>query len=139
MKDLHTFGELIQGNKIVIPKIQRDYVQGSNAQQEKRDEFLAVLLDHLVSGKEYHLDFIFDQDIAISSHYTFNWPVTPPIALTSYPELVDSRTLRVHLQEDALSGSLVHPIQIGAGSVINKQFVGCGNIYLQYTVTGNVP
>ncbi len=88
---------------------------------------------------QYHLDFIFDQDIAISSHYTFNWPVTPPIALTSYPELVDSRTLRVHLQEDALSGSLVHPIQIGAGSVINKQFVGCGNIYLQYTVTGNVP
>lgn len=59
MKDLHTFGELIQGNKIVIPKIQRDYVQGSNAQQEKRDEFLAVLLDHLVSGKEYHLDFIY--------------------------------------------------------------------------------
>lgn len=54
MKDLHTFGELIRENKIVIPKIQRDYVQGSNAQQEKRDEFLAVLLDHLVSDKEYH-------------------------------------------------------------------------------------
>lgn len=59
MKDLHTFGELIRENKIVIPKIQRDYVQGSNAQQEKRDEFLAVLLDHLVSDKEYHLDFIY--------------------------------------------------------------------------------
>lgn len=59
MKDLHTFGELIRENKIVIPKIQRDYVQGSNAQQEKRDDFLAVLLDHLVSDKEYHLDFIY--------------------------------------------------------------------------------
>lgn len=59
MKDLHTFGELIRDNKIVIPKIQRDYVQGSNAQQEKRDEFLAVLLDHLVSDTEYHLDFIY--------------------------------------------------------------------------------
>lgn len=59
MKDLHTFGELIRENKIVIPKIQRDYVQGSNAQKEKRDEFLAVLLDHLVSDTEYHLDFIY--------------------------------------------------------------------------------
>lgn len=59
MKDLHTFGELIRENKIVIPKIQRDYVQGSNAQQEKRDEFLAVLLGHLVSDTEYHLDFIY--------------------------------------------------------------------------------
>lgn len=59
MKELHTFGELVRENKIVIPKIQRDYVQGSNAQQEKRSEFLDVLLEHLASGTEYHLDFIY--------------------------------------------------------------------------------
>lgn len=59
MKELHTFGDLVHENKIVIPKIQRDYVQGSNAQQEKRDEFLNVLLEHLSSSTEYHLDFIY--------------------------------------------------------------------------------
>lgn len=59
MKELHTFGELVREYKIVIPKIQRDYVQGSNAQQEKRSEFLDVLLEHLASGTEYHLDFIY--------------------------------------------------------------------------------
>lgn len=59
MKELHTFGELVSENKIVIPKIQRDYVQGSDAQQEKRGEFLEVLLEHLASGTEYHLDFIY--------------------------------------------------------------------------------
>ena len=59
MKELHTFGELVSENKIVIPKIQRDYVQGSDAQQEKRGEFLDVLLEHLASGTEYHLDFIY--------------------------------------------------------------------------------
>ena len=59
MKELHNFGALVHENKIVIPKIQRDYVQGSNAQQEKRDEFLNVLLEHLSSGTEYHLDFIY--------------------------------------------------------------------------------
>lgn len=59
MKELHTFGDLVRENKIVIPKIQRDYVQGSNAQKEKRDEFLEVLLEHLAEGTEYHLDFIY--------------------------------------------------------------------------------
>lgn len=59
MKELHNFGDLVRENKIVIPKIQRDYVQGSNAQQEKRDEFLNVLLEHLSSNTEYHLDFIY--------------------------------------------------------------------------------
>lgn len=88
---------------------------------------------------QYHLDFIFDQDIIISSNFTFNWPISAPLAYSIYPELIDNRTLRVYLQEDALSGPLSHYIQIGAGSVINKQFVDCGNIYLKYTVTGNVP
>lgn len=72
MKDLHTFGELIRENKIVIPKIQRDYVQGSNAQQEKRDEFLAVLLDHLVSDKEYHWILSMVQE-ALTKENFFRW------------------------------------------------------------------
>lgn len=106
----------------------------------------SVTFDSRVPGTEgtvpvgqYHLDFIFDQDIIITGDYSFNWPVTAPLGIVLGPQLVDSRTLRVSIQEDVLSGSLVHPIQIGAGSVINKQFVGCGNIYLQYTVTGDVP
>ena len=59
MNELHNFADIVSANKIVIPKIQRDYVQGSDTQQEKRDEFLAVLLEHLATGTEYHLDFIY--------------------------------------------------------------------------------
>ncbi|MCS2893864.1 hypothetical protein NXY11_04720 [Parabacteroides faecis] len=88
---------------------------------------------------QYHLDFIFDQDIIISNNFSLNWPVSAPVAIFISSEIVDNRTLRVHLQDDALTGPLTHPIQIGAGSVINKQFVECGNIYLIYTVTGDVP
>ena len=59
MNKLHNFADIISASKIVIPKIQRDYVQGSNAQQEKRDEFLTVLLEHLATDTDYHLDFIY--------------------------------------------------------------------------------
>jgi len=59
MKTMYTFGELVSKNKIVIPKIQRDYVQGGDDQQEKRCEFSDVLLEHLAFGTDYHLDFIY--------------------------------------------------------------------------------
>lgn len=49
-----------QVNKtIVIPRIQRDYVQGSENNIKKRDEFIKVIFDVLKEGRHYNLDFIY--------------------------------------------------------------------------------
>jgi len=47
-------------HKIEIPLIQRDYVQGSNLQSKKRNEFIDSLFDALLyEGKPCELDFIY--------------------------------------------------------------------------------
>lgn len=46
-------------HKIEIPLIQRDYVQGSNFQSKKRDEFIDSLFDALLEKKSCELDFIY--------------------------------------------------------------------------------
>ena len=47
-------------HKIEIPLIQRDYVQGSNLQSKKRNEFVDSLFDALLDeGKPCELDFIY--------------------------------------------------------------------------------
>jgi hypothetical protein len=45
--------------KIEIPIIQRDYAQGRKSTQEIRDEFLNTLFDHLSTGENIVLDFVY--------------------------------------------------------------------------------
>ena len=56
MKDFKTFA---QENKVRIPLIQRDYVQGSDTNAAKRDKFLEALLSALETGTPLSLDFIY--------------------------------------------------------------------------------
>lgn len=56
MKDFKTFA---QENKVRIPLIQRDYVQGSDMNAAKRDKFLEALLSALETGTPLSLDFIY--------------------------------------------------------------------------------
>lgn len=45
---INTFKQLAESNQITIPIIQRDYVQGADANAAKRDRFIIVLLNALV-------------------------------------------------------------------------------------------
>lgn len=59
-----------QVNKtIVIPRIQRDYVQGSVNNRKKRDEFIKVIFDVLKEGRHYNLDFIYGGTDSDNSQY----------------------------------------------------------------------
>ncbi len=44
---------------VAIPIIQRDYVQGSDNNAEKRDKFLESLLQALAEKTDYEIDFIY--------------------------------------------------------------------------------
>lgn len=57
----YTFRELIERYKIVVPKIQRDYVQGrKNATVEKnRKEFVEELVDAIKDDKAVSLNFVY--------------------------------------------------------------------------------
>lgn len=58
MADSYT--DFIKDKIVVIPVIQRDYVQGAERNREKREEFLTVLLGALKSaGGSVNLDFIY--------------------------------------------------------------------------------
>ena len=56
-----TFWNLISENKINIPIIQRDYAQGREEEETKRNRFLTSLYEHLVvlANKPLDLDFIY--------------------------------------------------------------------------------
>ena len=57
-----------------IPIIQRDYVQGSDAKAEKRDEFLRMILDGLMESTVaggMSLDFIYGTAYVYSGHKAF--------------------------------------------------------------------
>ena len=56
---INTFKQLAENNQITIPIIQRDYVQGADANATKRDRFITVLLNALKDKIERHLDFIY--------------------------------------------------------------------------------
>ncbi len=56
MKDFKSF---VQENKVRIPLIQRDYVQGADQNTDKRDKFLQALLSALKDGEKLSLDFIY--------------------------------------------------------------------------------
>ena len=43
LKNTYTFWELIENYRIVIPIIQRDYVQGRADEEDKREDFLEAL------------------------------------------------------------------------------------------------
>ncbi len=55
-----TFNKMLTDGEIVIPIIQRDYVQGSDKQEERRNEFVESLISTLASeNKSQNLDFIY--------------------------------------------------------------------------------
>lgn len=54
-----TYSEFIEKYIINIPAIQRDYVQGANANSTKRNEFLSVILGKLEKGEQLGLEFIY--------------------------------------------------------------------------------
>ena len=56
---MKNFKSFVQENRVRIPLIQRDYVQGADKNNDKRDKFLCSLLSALKEGKEYPLDFIY--------------------------------------------------------------------------------
>ena len=56
---INTFKQLAESNQITIPIIQRDYVQGADANAAKRDRFIIVLLNAIRDNKDRHLDFIY--------------------------------------------------------------------------------
>ena len=56
-----TFWNLIKEYKIVVPKIQRDYVQGreNKTVEKNREEFVKELIDSLVWNKPMSLNFVY--------------------------------------------------------------------------------
>ena len=57
-----TFWKLIESNKISIPIIQRDYAQGREEENEKREKFLNSILNHLENQEKLHLDFVYGRE-----------------------------------------------------------------------------
>lgn len=58
-RNMNNFKDFILKYSIQIPLIQRDYVQGSDENKKKRDDFLKSLLDALKGGDAATLDFIY--------------------------------------------------------------------------------
>ncbi len=65
------FKEYITDNKVEIPEIQRDYVQGrgnTEKEMDKRDKFVTFLIDVLVGKKQKaHLQFIYGSSATTSN------------------------------------------------------------------------
>lgn len=59
LKNTYTFWELIENYRIVIPIIQRDYVQGRADEEDKREDFLEALYQAIIAPRLLHLDFIY--------------------------------------------------------------------------------
>lgn len=57
----YTFWNLINEYKIVVPKIQRDYVQGreNDTVKKNREEFVEELIDSLAGGRPMSLNFVY--------------------------------------------------------------------------------
>ena len=64
MSNKKTFQDIIKDNKVEIPIIQRDYVQGreSNKVEKIREEFLNAILNALKDDKPLNLDFIYGRE-----------------------------------------------------------------------------
>lgn len=50
---------LAEGQKIVIPMLQRDYAQGREGEKARRNKFLEALKRYLADGKKHELDFVY--------------------------------------------------------------------------------
>lgn len=55
--------DFLKSTGIIIPIIQRDYVQGSNSNQEKRNKFLDAIFAKLKSRKPMNLDFVYGRTV----------------------------------------------------------------------------
>ena len=56
---MEKYSDFANKNGVAIPIIQRDYVQGAKVNFEKRNKFLSSLLDALLQGTPYEIDFIY--------------------------------------------------------------------------------
>lgn len=56
---MNTYKDFITKYALTIPEIQRDYVQGSDINKEKRNAFIDNIIEHLENGDERHLDLQF--------------------------------------------------------------------------------
>lgn len=64
------FDKFSSDNSIAIPILQRDYVQGSDKNSEKRNKFVKHLLDALLNNMSNEIDFIFgSSDVGKESTY----------------------------------------------------------------------
>lgn len=57
-KEYYTYNEF-SSTPVAIPVIQRDYVQGANANSKKRNGFFESLLDALLGEESFEMDFIY--------------------------------------------------------------------------------
>lgn len=55
--------DFLKSTGVIIPIIQRDYVQGSNSNQEKRNKFLDAIFAKLKSGEPMNLDFVYGRNV----------------------------------------------------------------------------
>lgn len=88
-------------NNIEIPLIQRDYVQGSNRQSEKRDAFIDSLYDALTNKDiQCELDFIYgtfrdgafmplDGQQRLTTLYLLHWYLLNRCRVESLDEYID--------------------------------------------------
>ncbi|NCD04536.1 MAG: DUF262 domain-containing protein [Spirochaetia bacterium] len=54
-----TFWDLLNSYTINIPMIQRDYAQGRESEEEKRNKFLDTMYSNLENNSNLHLDFVY--------------------------------------------------------------------------------
>lgn len=72
MKDKYSFWTLCQEyQKIEVPIIQRDYVQGREGEEKIRESFSSYLIDNLISNTPVELDFVYGSTISTENGVTF--------------------------------------------------------------------
>lgn len=88
---------------------------------------------------QYHLDFVFGQNIAITPDFIaqFNAVTGASIQKT---EVVNGNTLRITIWEGELSGTVSKTLRIETGSIVGlNSNAKNADITLTYTVTGGIP
>lgn len=72
MKDKYSFWALCQEyQKIEVPIIQRDYVQGRESEEKIRESFSNYLVDNLINDTQVELDFVYGSTISTENGVTF--------------------------------------------------------------------
>lgn len=82
------YSDFAKISAVAIPAIQRDYVQGADRNFHKRDSFIKTIFDHLVSGQDLEIDFIYgssdiDEKGVSNKSHTYFLPVDGQQRLTT--------------------------------------------------------